>query len=71
MKFEFEKYLLMTLASPLIAYQYIKHFYEQILKINGNTNDKLFMRRFNLIDSQHVDDLIEWNNEYRRKRETK
>lgn len=60
----FEDILIFILSLPLIFYQLLRHLVERIMMLNSKTSDYLFMKRFKLIDSKHVDDFLEWNNKY-------
>ena len=60
--------LIFVLASPLFLFLFIVHLIEKAQMRSNSYNDKLFKRRFNLIDSRHVIDLVKWNNEYRNQR---
>ena len=50
--------IVFILSIPLMIYSYLIHLYECVIKMNGKFKDKLFMRRFRLIDSKHVDDFL-------------
>ena len=68
MKDKIEDLVILILASPLILFSVIYHLFESVVMRNNYLKDKLFMRRFNLIDSEHVTDFIKWNAEYESKR---
>ena len=53
------------LALPLMLFSLIVHCCENARLKSNKFSDSLFMKRFRLIDSQHGEDLIKWNNAYR------
>lgn len=63
------KWVLITLSLPLILFHLIIHIFEEIQKCHSDFKDKLFMKRFNLIDQKHVCDFIKWNDQYKKTRE--
>ena len=52
------------LSFPLTLFYLFDHAFEEAQKKNQKLNDKLFMRRFNFKDQEHLHDYIEWNKEY-------
>ena len=62
------KWTLIILSLPLIIFHMLIHLYEETQKCHKDFKNKLFMRRFNLIDQRHVSDFIKWNNRYREDR---
>lgn len=63
------KWIIIILSSPLIAFHMCIHVYENIQLQHNKFADKLFLKRFNLLDQQHVDDFLLWNDEYIENRE--
>ena len=56
--------LLAILASPIIFWFLCLDLYERVELTIDSRRDKIFMKRFNLIDEEHVKDLVKWNNNY-------
>lgn len=56
--------VLVVLASPLILLYSIQHLYEETIIFSSRYSDWLFMKRFSLIDNNHVEDFIDWNEKY-------
>jgi len=56
------------LSIPVYIFLFFVHLCEEVRIKYGIFSDRLFMKRFNLIDDQHVWDLIAWNEKYRKDR---
>lgn len=57
-------FIVAVLSAPLVMYTYVLHVYESVRSHSEAYHDKLFMKRFNLLDGRHVEDLIKWNQKY-------
>ena len=63
-----EDLLVLILSTPLIIYECIRYLIDRSVMFNRGFRDKLFLKKMNLIDQQHFDDFIKWNDLYHAKR---
>ena len=61
--------IVFILSIPLMLFQIIIYICEEIQLKNNKLRDRLFMKRFNLINDKHVRDFVDWSISYKEKRD--
>ncbi len=56
--------IVIILSTPMIIYHLLIHLYEEVCKCHIGLREKLFMKRFNILDDRHVSDFLVWNERY-------